>query len=112
MLTKSLIVIVASTAALAAPVIAHAQGARTMNTTVNATSTPTKTGHLEVSGVNYYYEIRGKGEPLLLLHGGLGTIDMFGSNLVTLSAQREVIAVDLQGHGRTTLGKRPISLAD
>jgi hypothetical protein len=60
MLTKSLIAIVASTAAaLAAPIFAQAQGARTMNTTANAIPQPTKTGHVEVRGVNYYYEIRG-----------------------------------------------------
>jgi pimeloyl-ACP methyl ester carboxylesterase len=110
MLTKNVIAIAASTAAaLMLPVIAHAQGAQTLNTTANAIPTPTKTGHVEVKGVNYYYEIRGKGEPLLLLHGGLFTIDMFGPNLAILSAQREVIAVNLQGHGRSTLGDRPIN---
>ncbi len=83
-----------------------------MSTTANVISAPTKTGHVEVRGVNYYYEIRGKGEPLLLLHGGLGSIDMFGPNLAILSANREVIAVDLHGHGRSTLGDRPISPID
>jgi pimeloyl-ACP methyl ester carboxylesterase len=115
MLTRYLIAIVASAAAaLAAPAITHAEGAPTMNTIANARAIPlpTKTGHVEVRGVNYYYEIRGKGEPLLLLHGGLGSIDMFGPNLAILSANREVIAVDLQGHGRSTLGDRPISLID
>jgi len=113
MLMRSLIAIVASTAAVtAAPVVAHAQGAQTMNTTATAISPPTKTGHVEVRGVNYYYEIRGKGEPLLLLHGGLFSIDMFGPNLAILSAHREVIAVNLQGHGRSTLGDRPISPID
>ncbi|HKQ57083.1 MAG TPA: alpha/beta fold hydrolase [Candidatus Eisenbacteria bacterium] len=71
-----------------------------------------KTGHVEINGVNYYYEIRGKGEPLLLLHGGLGSIDMLGPNLDFLAAHRHVIAVDLHGHGRTTLGDRPISPID
>jgi len=80
-----------------------------MSTT--ATST-TKSGHLEVRGVNYYYEIHGTGEPLLLLHGGLGSIDMFGPNLPYLARHRQVIAVDLQGHGRSTLGNRPINLID
>jgi len=71
-----------------------------------------KSGHLEIKGVNYYYELHGKGEPLLLLHGGLGSIDMFGPNLPVLAEHRQVIAVDLHGHGRTTLGDRPIRLID
>jgi pimeloyl-ACP methyl ester carboxylesterase len=83
-----------------------------MNTTANAISPPTMTGHVEVRGVNYYYEIRGKGEPLLLFHGGLFSIDMFGPNLAILSANRELIAVNLQGHGRSTLGDRPLNPID
>src|SRR6185503_10479610 len=71
-----------------------------------------KTGHVPVNGVNYYYEIHGQGEPLLLLHGGLGSIDMFRPVLPTLAKGRRLIAVDLHGHGRTTLGDRPISLVD
>lgn len=69
-------------------------------------------GRLDVNGVSYYYEIRGTGEPVLLLHGGLGQIEMFGPNLQTLAASRQVIGVDLHGHGRTTLGQRPIDLVD
>jgi hypothetical protein len=38
---------------------------------------PVRNGHIEANGVNYYYEIYGEGDPLLLLNGGLGTIDMF-----------------------------------
>jgi pimeloyl-ACP methyl ester carboxylesterase len=75
-----------------------------------AVPAPTKSGHAEIDGINYYYEIRGEGEPLLLLHGGLGSIDMFGPVLPMLTQGRQVIAVDLQGHGRTTLGDRPIGL--
>ena len=70
-----------------------------------------KAGHLTVNGIDYYYEIRGEGEPLLLLHGGLGQIEMFGANLKTLQESRQVIGVDLQGHGRTPLGTRPIDIA-
>ena len=77
-----------------------------------AIPTPTKSGHAAVNGVNYYYEIHGEGEPLLLLHGGLGSIDMFAPILPTLAENRQVIAVDLQGHGRTALGDRQISLID
>ncbi len=75
-------------------------------------SIPQKSGRLMINGVNYYYEIHGQGEPLLLLHGGLGSIDMFGPVLPKLAEARQVIAVDLQGHGRTTLGNRPIKLVD
>jgi pimeloyl-ACP methyl ester carboxylesterase len=73
---------------------------------------PTKTGHIAVNGVNYYYAIYGAGEPLLLLHGGLGQIEMFGPNLTALAKNRQVIGVDLHGHGRTELGDREISLID
>jgi len=69
-------------------------------------------GRVEANGVSYYYEIHGTGEPVLLLHGGLGQIEMFGPNLDVLAKTRQVIGVDLQGHGRTTLGNRPISLID
>jgi len=78
----------------------------------SATPKPTKSGRAAVNGVNYYDAIYGKGEPLLLLHGGLGQIEMFGPNLTKLAQSRQVIGVDLQGHGRTPLGGREISLVD
>lgn len=71
-----------------------------------------KTGHLDVNGLHYYYEVRGQGEPLLLLHGGLGTSDMFVPILPALADGRQVILVDLHGHGRTSLGEREVSLID
>jgi len=80
---------------------------------VTSTTKPAKTGRVSANGIAYYYEIHGSGEPLLLLHGGLGSIDMFGGNVLpALAKTRQVIAVDLQGHGRTTLGDRPINLID
>ncbi|TPK65754.1 alpha/beta hydrolase [Mesorhizobium sp. B2-4-15] len=71
---------------------------------------PEKSGLLPINGLNYYYAVYGKGEPLLLLHGGLGSIDMFAPILPKLAENRTVIGVDLQGHGRTALGDRPFSL--
>jgi pimeloyl-ACP methyl ester carboxylesterase len=73
---------------------------------------PTKTGYVTANGVRYYYEIRGRGEPLLLLHGGLGNINMFAPGIPELVKSRQVIAVDLYGHGRTALTDRPMSLID
>jgi pimeloyl-ACP methyl ester carboxylesterase len=77
-----------------------------------AATKPLRTGHVLANGINYYYEIHGRGAPLLLLHGGLGNIQMFIPNLPALAKTRQVIAVDLHGHGRTAIGDRPISLID
>ena len=68
-----------------------------------------KTGYAPVNGLNLYYEVHGAGEPLILIHGGLGAGEMFGENLLLLSKTRRVIAVDLQGHGRTADIDRPLS---
>ena len=66
--------------------------------------------YADVNGIKLYYEIRGSGRPLILLHGGLGAIEMFGPNLSALAKSRQVIAVDLQGHGRTADINRPLSV--
>ena len=73
---------------------------------------PVSSGRVNANGIDYYYEIHGEGEPLLALHGGLGSIDLFGPNHDLYDAGRQVIAVDLQGHGRTPLTDRPIRLED
>ena len=52
----------------------------------------TKSGHISVNGVNYYYEVHGKGEPMLLLHGGLGSIGMFLPNLPAFAADATDVA--------------------
>ena len=66
-------------------------------------------GYANVNGLKLYYEIHGAGQPLVLLHGGFGMIGMFESNLTDLAKKHRVIAVDLQGHGRTADINRPIS---
>ena len=54
-----------------------------------------------INGLRMYYEVHGVGEPLVLLHGGFGAVEMFGDVLRLLSENRKVIGVELQAHGRT-----------
>ena len=61
-----------------------------------------------MNGLQLYYEIHGAGRPLILLHGGLGSSSMFADILPALSQNRQVIAVDLQAHGRTADIDRPL----
>jgi pimeloyl-ACP methyl ester carboxylesterase len=68
-----------------------------------------KTGYAPVNGLKMYYEIHGSGEPLVLIHGGVVGITMFGPNVEALAKGRQVIAVELQGHGHTADIDRPMS---
>jgi pimeloyl-ACP methyl ester carboxylesterase len=59
--------------------------------------------YASVNGLQMYYEVHGSGRPIVLLHGGLLTIDLnFGSMLGPLAASRQVIAVELQKAGSAT----------
>ena len=62
-----------------------------------------------VNGLDLYYEVCGTGQPLILLHGGLGVIGMFEQLLPGLAETRQVIAVELQAHGHTADIERPLS---
>jgi pimeloyl-ACP methyl ester carboxylesterase len=68
--------------------------------------------YADVNGLRLYYEIHGpnisNAPPLVLLHGGVAGIVMFGPNLPALAQNRRVIAVELQGHGRTADIDRPL----
>jgi pimeloyl-ACP methyl ester carboxylesterase len=77
---------------------------------MNPTNTPAPPvgKYVSVNGLNLYYEIYGAGDPLVLLHGGVGAIEMFGPVLPLLAEGRQVIAVDLQAHGRTADIDRPL----
>jgi pimeloyl-ACP methyl ester carboxylesterase len=68
-----------------------------------------KGDYAEVNGLEMYYEIHGTGEPLVLLHGAYMIIDHFGEVLPALAETRQVIAVELQAHGRTADIDRPIT---
>ena len=80
-------------------------------TTTDLTAEQRGTGeYAAVNGISLYYETHGSGRPLILLHGGLGSGEMFGSILPALAAHHKVILVDLQGHGRTADIDRPLSI--
>src|SRR5688572_18327858 len=67
--------------------------------------------YVSVNGLDMYYEIHGRGQPLVLLHGafsGIGT--SFGRVLPGLAKTRQVIAFELQGHGRTADIDRPLTV--
>lgn len=112
----SLLRVIAAAAALIAPqatTTAYAEEAKAMSSANTPAAKPLKSGHVTANGLKYYYQVHGKGDPLLLLHGGLGRFEMFDSVLLpALAASRQVIGVDLHGHGRTELGDRDISPID
>ncbi|MEU1838631.1 alpha/beta fold hydrolase [Micromonospora chersina] len=64
--------------------------------------------YADVNGVRLWYEVHGTGRPLVLLHGGYGSTEMFAPVLPSLVTRRQVVAVDLQGHGRTADVDRPL----
>src|SRR3989475_10969936 len=68
------------------------------------------TGYAPVNGLKMYYEIHGSGEPVVVLHGAFMAISGDWSDWVgELSKTRKVIAVEMQGHGRTADIKRDLS---
>ncbi len=78
-------------------------------TTTAKTNNPAG-NYAPVNGINLYYELHGTGKPLIMLHGGFGTFDMFAALSSALAQNYQVIGVDLYGHGRTALTDRPFTL--
>jgi pimeloyl-ACP methyl ester carboxylesterase len=73
---------------------------------------PRQSGYADVNGVHMYYEVYGGGSPLVLLHGGMLTIELNLARLIlTLASKHQVIGVELQGHGRTADIDRAITPA-
>lgn len=69
------------------------------------------TGYADVNGIKLYHEVHGQGEPLVLINGGLTTIGEMRGWVRPLARTRRVIAVEMQGHGRTADTDRPLSFA-
>src|SRR5215217_8122484 len=73
---------------------------------------PTASGYAPVSGTKVYYEVYGEGRPIVLLHGAFYTIELNWAQLIPeLSKTRKVIAIELQGHGRTQFSDRKLAHA-
>ncbi len=68
-----------------------------------------KRGYAPINGLSMYFEIRGQGQPLILLHGGLGVVEQWGELATRLAETCQVIALEFQGHGRTADVDRPFS---
>jgi hypothetical protein len=82
MLKKTLSTIVIITASmLATPAVSYAQNASVAKSTKAIADNPGKSGRIDVNGVQYHYQISGQGAPLLLLHGGLGSVSVQRSHL-------------------------------
>ena len=72
---------------------------------------PVQTGYVPVNDLQMYYEIHGEGQPLVLLHGAFSAIGTsFEQLLPGLAEGRQVVAFELQGHGRTADIDRPLTL--
>src|SRR4051794_5949477 len=73
-----------------------------------ATDAP-RSGYAPVNGLRMYFELHGSGRPLVVLHGSFMTIELMGRLVPELAKTRQVIAVELQGHGHTADVDRPIT---
>jgi pimeloyl-ACP methyl ester carboxylesterase len=72
---------------------------------------PASSGYAPVNGIKVYYEVYGKGRPIILLHGAFYTIEMNWAQLIPeLSKTRKVIAIEMQGHGHTPFSDRELSI--
>lgn len=70
---------------------------------------PEKSGPAPVNGIQMYYAVYGKGQPVLLIHGGLGYAEIWGAQVADLAKDHMVIVADSRGHGRSTRNADPYS---
>jgi pimeloyl-ACP methyl ester carboxylesterase len=72
---------------------------------------PSDSGYAPVNGIKVYYEVFGKGRPIILIHGAFYTIELNWSQLIPeLSKTRKVIALEMQGHGHTPYSDRKLDI--
>lgn len=66
-----------------------------------------ESGYAPVNGIEMYYAVYGSGEPILLIHGGLGHADIWANQVIALSKDHKVVVADSRGHGRSTRNEQP-----
>jgi pimeloyl-ACP methyl ester carboxylesterase len=76
-----------------------------------AMPTPVKTGMAPVNDIQMYYAVYGEGQPVLLIHGGLGNADIWGFQVPAFAEKHKVIVADSRGHGRSTRSEKPFGYA-
>jgi pimeloyl-ACP methyl ester carboxylesterase len=96
--------------------VAIAAASLTLSPLVLARDLPSPTSqskgaYADVRGLRMYYEQKGSGSPVVLLHGGLGNIDDFAKQIDDLARQHRIIAIEQIGHGRTADSNEPFSYA-
>jgi pimeloyl-ACP methyl ester carboxylesterase len=66
-----------------------------------------ESGYAKVNGIEMYYAVYGEGDPVLLIHGGLGHADIWANQVIDLMKDHKVIVADSRGHGRSTRNADP-----
>jgi pimeloyl-ACP methyl ester carboxylesterase len=72
---------------------------------------PAESGMAPVNDIEMYYAVYGEGDPVLLIHGGLGHGDVWGFQVPALAEDHKVIVADSRGHGRSTRSEQPFGYA-
>ena len=109
-MSRSIALMMFASAALALLICNVATADKTQSGKQEQQLTPGSKGYADAAeGLRVYYEIYGKGEPIVVLAGGLGNTASMAQVIGPLSRERQVIGVDLEGHGRTALRKTPMS---
>ncbi|MFT7593931.1 MAG: pimeloyl-ACP methyl ester carboxylesterase [Paracoccaceae bacterium] len=69
----------------------------------------TSEGYADINGIRLYHAQWGAGDPVILLHGGLGSIEAWANQIPEVAKTHKVIAIDSRGHGRSTRDATPYS---
>jgi pimeloyl-ACP methyl ester carboxylesterase len=92
---------------VAAPALAAAEERWLTLPKPPAMPAPAETGYAPVNGIEMYYAVFGQGDPILLIHGGLGHADIWANQTAEMSKTHKVIVADSRGHGRSTRTEEP-----